>query len=202
MREVGWDRVSLRPIEDRDDDYALMVPWLQDARVLEWVFGRDEVYDLDRVRDEWCVPSRVAEAVWPHFIVLDDRPVGYLQLVHVEHHNDGYYAEGDVRRAWAFDLWIGEPSSWGLGIGTAACVRAIQAVRALGADRVLIDPRVINERAVHVYEQVGFRTVKVLPANEFHEGVGWDCWLMELDVGAFDEFVSSYQNTGSSGSGC
>ena len=192
--------MSLRALRDSDVDYSLMVPWLQDQQVLEWVFGRDEVYDLDRVRREWDVPTMVAEQVWPHFITVDDRPVGYLQLVQVAQHNDGYRAEGDVSQAWAFDLWIGEPALWGDGIGTTACVRAIDAVLALGADRVFIDPRVVNERAVHVYEKLGFRTVKLLPANEFHEGVGWDCWLMELDVVAFDAFARRHQNTGSSGS--
>ena len=83
-------------------------------------------------------------------------------------------------------MW--ELGGWGGGIGTAACVRAIESLLALGADRVLIDPRVVNERAVHVYEKVGFRKVKVLPENEFHEGKGWDCWLMELDLAAFEAF--------------
>jgi aminoglycoside 6'-N-acetyltransferase len=185
MADDASERVSLWPLRDADEDYALMVPWLADQRVLEWVFGRDQVYDLGRVRREWHVPTLVAEAVVPHFIVLDDRPVGYLQLVRVADHNEGYQAEDDVARAYAFDLWIGEPACWGRGIGTAACVQAIEALLALGADRVLIDPRVVNARAVHVYEQIGFRTVKVLPANEQHEGVGWDCWLMELDLHAF-----------------
>jgi len=187
-------------MRDSDEDYSLMVPWLQDQRLLEWVFGRDEVYDLDRVRREWDVPAMVAEAVWPHFITLDDRPVGYLQLVQVVQHNDGYQAEGEVSHAWAFDLWIGEPALWGDGIGTAACVFAVDAVLALGAERVFIDPRVVNERAVHLYEKLGFRTVKLLPANELHEGVGWDCWLMELDLAAYTAFRDGHQNTGSSGS--
>ena len=188
MREIDSARVSLRPMQGTDADYTLMVPWLTDQRVVEWVFGRDQVYDLDRIRDEWDVADLLAEEVSPNFIAVDDRPVGYLQLVRVAAHNDGYQAEGDVSRAYALDLWIGEPALWGGGIGTAACVRAIESLLALGADRVLIDPRVVNERAVHVYEKVGFRKVKVLPENEFHEGKGWDCWLMELDLAAFEAF--------------
>ncbi|MGB8859811.1 MAG: GNAT family N-acetyltransferase [Ilumatobacteraceae bacterium] len=188
MADVARARVSLRPLRDSDDDYALMVPWLTDQRMLEWVLGRNEVYDLDRVRSEWRLPDLLAEEVVPHFIVLEGRPVGYLQTVRVALHNEGYQAEGDVSRAYAFDLWIGEPALWNSGIGTAACVSAVESLVALGADRVLIDPRVVNERAVHVYEKIGFRKLKVLPANELHEGVGWDCWLMELDLAAFAAF--------------
>ena len=101
-------------------------------------------------------------------------------------HNDSYHADGDLSHAWAFDMFIGEPDLWSGGLGTAVCIHAASALIAdHGAQRVLIDPRVVNERAVRVYEKVGFRRVKVLPGNELHEGVHYDCWLMELDMAAW-----------------
>lgn len=100
-------------------------------------------------------------------------------------HNAGYKADGDLTHTYGFDMFIGEPDLWGAGLGTSVCVVAISALLARGADRVLIDPRVVNERAVRVYEKVGFRTVKVLPGNELHEGFHYDCWLMELDLVAW-----------------
>ncbi len=175
------DRVTLRPLRDHDDDYSSMVRWLSDPALLEWVFGRDQHYPIERVRTEWHPEALTAEHVHPHLIELDGEPIGYLQLVWVLPNAEGYHADGDVTNAWAFDLWIGEPRCWDGGFGTAACERAIDALLARGAQRIFIDPRVVNERAVHVYEKVGFRKVKVLLANEFHEGRGWDCWLMELD---------------------
>jgi aminoglycoside 6'-N-acetyltransferase len=177
--------VSLRPLRDDDEDFGLMLRWLSDERVLEWVFGRDEGYTLERIRTEWCPATLIAEHVYPQLVELGGRPIGYLQLVWVPPHAKGYAAEGDVEHAWAFDLWIGEPEHWGRGVGTAACVCAIEALLTRGAERIFIDPRVMNDRAVHVYENVGFRKVKVLPANEFHEGAGWDCWLMELELDVF-----------------
>ena len=177
------DSVSIRPLLDTDDDYSLMVRWLADRRVLEWVFGRDETYTLARVREEWNPQLLAVQHLWPYLIELDGTPIGYLQLVWVHAHAEGYGLAGDpggTEHAYAFDLWIGEPEQWGRGLGTAACHAAIAALRARGAQRILIDPRVMNERAVHVYTKVGFRTVKVLPGNELHEGIGWDCWLMEL----------------------
>lgn len=181
MREV----VSLKPLADDGSDAAALLQWLTDERVLEWVYGRDEIYTLERIRAEWNATTLMAEHVWPHLIMLGERPIGYLQLVWAHAHNDCYKADGDLSHAWAFDMFIGEPDLWGAGLGTSVCEVAITALLARGADRVLIDPRVVNERAVRVYEKVGFRKVKVLPGNELHEGVHYDCWLMELDMAAW-----------------
>ncbi len=182
---------------DDGSDAVVLLPWLTDERVLEWVYGRDEVYTVDRIRTEWNPATMAAEHVWPHLIILGERPVGYVQLVWVHPHNDGYRAEGDLTHTYALDMFIGEPDLWAAGLGTSACVVAIRELVDRGAQRVLIDPRVVNERAVHVYEKVGFRRVKLLPGNELHEGVHFDCWLMELDWPSFH----AYQNTGSSSGG-
>lgn len=181
------DEIWLRPLAEDGSDAAIMLPWLTDQRVVEWVYGRDEVYTLDRIRTEWDATTLHAENVWPHLIMLGDRPIGYLQLVWAETSNDCYQADGDLSQTYAFDMFIGEPDLWAAGLGTAVCDVAITALVARGADRVLIDPRVVNERATHVYEKVGFHKVKVLPGNEFHEGVHYDCWLMELDWPAWHE---------------
>lgn len=177
--------ISLRPLAEDGSDAAVMLPWLTDQRVLEWVYGRDEVYTLERIRKEWDPAPLAAEHVWPHMIMLGGRPIGYLQLVWAQPHNAGYKADGDLTHTYAFDMFIGEPDLWGSGIGTSVCAIAISELVGRGADRVLIDPRVVNMRAVHVYEKVGFRKVKVLPGNELHEGAHYDCWLMELDLAAW-----------------
>jgi aminoglycoside 6'-N-acetyltransferase len=92
-------------------------------------------------------------------------------------------AEYDIEDAtdtWAIDIFIGEPDHWSRGVGSAA-LRALLGYlfEREGASRVLIDPRVVNERAIRCYEKAGFRKVKVLAGHEEHEGEKWDCWLME-----------------------
>jgi aminoglycoside 6'-N-acetyltransferase len=179
------DTVWLRPLAMDGSDATVMLPWLTDPRVLEWVYGRNEVYTVDRIRREWNPETLYAENVWPHLIMVGEQPIGYLQLVWAHTANDCYRADGDLTNTYGFDMYIGEPDLWAAGLGTAVCDVAITTLLERGADRVLIDPRVVNERATHVYEKVGFRKVKVLPGNEFHEGVHYDCWLMELDLAAW-----------------
>lgn len=183
------ESLALRPMAEDGADATSLLPWLTDERVLEWVYGRDEVYTLHRIRTEWNPAMLMVEHVWPHLIMLGERPIGYLQLVWAHAHNGGYKAEGDLAHTYAFDMYIGEPELWGTGLGTSVCAVAISELVERGAQRVLIDPRVVNERAVHVYEKVGFRKVKVLRGNERHEGVHFDCWLMELDWDAFHAYL-------------
>ena len=151
--------------------------------MLEWYEGRDQVYTVDRLQAEWAPDVQRGEHTTPYIAELEGRPIGYVQLVDVQPNG-----------SWAFDLFLGETDLWGKGLGTEMSCSAIKALLAQGARRIVIDPRVVNKRAVRVYEKVGFRKVKVLPGNEIHEGRAWDCWLMELDFAAFD----AYQKIGSS----
>ena len=48
------------------------------------------------------------------------------------------------------------PEAWGRGIGRALVVDALQWLRRRGADDVVVNTQVGNERALHLYEQLGF----------------------------------------------
>jgi aminoglycoside 6'-N-acetyltransferase len=175
------DVVSIRPLRDTLDDYELLLRWLTNPQVLEWYEGRDQVFTLERLQREWAPAAQIAEHVWPCIAEYGGRPVGYIQYVWAEPYAKEYQLDGDASRTWAIDLFVGEPDLWGRGIGTSMMRLMIDHIIAeADADRIVIDPRLDNARAVHVYESIGFHKVKVLPAHELHEGQLWDCWLMEL----------------------
>jgi aminoglycoside 6'-N-acetyltransferase len=78
------------------------------------------------------------------------------------------------------DLFIGEPDYWNRGIGTRIVAGAAAHLFATrGVEIVTVDPRADNLRAIRCYEKAGFRTTRLLPRHELHEGVWHDCWLME-----------------------
>ena len=83
------------------------------------------------------------------------------------------------------DLFVGDPSLWGHGLGTAALRLATDHLfREEGARQVIITPFVRTERAVRSYAKAGFRRVRLLPEAEEHEGEMLDEWLMAVDRGA------------------
>ncbi len=171
--------VSLRLMTHDGADYALMSRWLSDPRVLEWYEGRDKPHSVEMVAEHYSPQELAAEATRANIIELNEQPAGYLQFYPVQ--NPADYEIEDATGTWAIDLFLGEPSAWSTGAGSAVLRKVLRKLFEVeGATRVLIDPRVDNPRAIRAYEKVGFRKVKVLAGHEFHEGADRDCWLMEV----------------------
>ncbi len=172
--------VSIRLMRDDIHDYGLISKWLSDERVLEFVFGRDNAYDLDRARQKHGPRVRGEGPVVPCILVHRSRPAGFLQFYRVLDGKE--YDIEDVEGVYGVDLFIGEPELWNQGIGTKTLSALIDYLFSdLEALRVVIDPRVSNPRAIRCYEKCGFSKIKVLPEHELHEGAYCDAWLMSIE---------------------
>ena len=169
--------VALRWMRDEPAEFELLARWLSDERVLEWVYGRDDPYSLEDTLEKFGPRTRGEDPVRPCFMLADGQPVGYLQYYPVEKAED--YELETAEHTWGLDLFIGEPDFWNRGIGTTTLqliIRHLFDHRA--AQRIVIDPRVDNPRAIRCYEKAGFRKIKILHEHELHEGTHRDCWLM------------------------
>lgn len=80
-------------------------------------------------------------------------------------------------------------SATGAGLGTAALTTLAKwLIAERGHHRLTIDPALANERAIHVYEKVGFRRIGVAHAYERGPDGTWhDNLLMELLATEFPE---------------
>lgn len=172
--------VSLRRMLDAQDDYQIMARWLSDERVLQFVYGRDNPFDIERVREKFGPRARAEDPVVPCFMMWSGRPIGYIQ--HYPVYDGSSYGLETVEGTHGADLFIGEPDLWGQGLGTDALSAMVRFLFAsLKAERLVIDPRVTNQRAIRSYEKCGFEKIKVLPRHELHEGEYRDCWVMAID---------------------
>jgi aminoglycoside 6'-N-acetyltransferase len=150
-------QVVLRPVADTD--VPALEAILREPDVLRWW-----------MRDTW---ERVDEEGSTVFTILvDGAVVGCIE-----------YAEEtdpDYRHA-GIDLFVATQSQ-GRGIGTDALRTVLSyLVDDLGHHRVIIDPSLENERAIHVYEGLGFRRVGVMRRYERGANGEWrDGLLMEL----------------------
>ncbi len=150
-------QVVLRPVADTD--VPALEAILREPEVLRWW-----------MRDTW---ERVGEEGSTVFaIIVDGAVAGCIE-----------YAEEtdpDYRHA-GIDLFVATRSQ-GRGIGTDALRTVLSyLIDDLGHHRVIIDPSVENERAVHVYEKLGFRRVGVMRRYERGADGAWhDGLLMEL----------------------
>ena len=179
---------SLR-IEDGDrliraltgDDFPLLLRWLTDERVLEFYAGRDVHYTPKLLVEHYREP--LPDGIR---LILEYRhvPIGYGQVYRVQGEINKEYDYPDTGRiVYAMDQFIGEPEYWNRGIGTAFLrIVAAWLKNEKKAERLLLDPRQKNPRAVRAYEKAGFRIIKTLSAHERFEGKDEDCWLMEKEL--------------------
>lgn len=158
-------RIAFRPLEE--GDVLVLHGWLNEPHVVEtYGLGRRPTQEetsaevLPRVRGE--VPTR------PYVLLVDDVPSGYVQTYRVLDHAT-YAAEiGVTDEAHGMDLFLGDPSLVGRGIGSAAIRRFVEEV--IFADpaavAVVADPPSTNPRSVGAFRKAGFRTWRRIVPTE------------------------------------
>lgn len=171
--------IYIRPLTGADADVALMAKWLTDERVLAFYEGRDKPASEERVREVYLPQPN--DPLVPCIVEHEGVAIGYLQFYPIDEETRPLYSLAPQERAWGIDQFIGEVDYWNRGIGTAMVRTIVEYLFAeQQAERVVLDPRTTNTRAIRVYEKCGFAAVKVLPEWELHEGVKWDCLLMAV----------------------
>ncbi len=140
------------------DDLAMLSRWQQNPHVSEW-WGTDAPFDGNEAAD-----PRVSRWI----VGIGGSPIAYMQDYTVHgwgsHHFD--YLPAGSR---GIDQYIGEPQMTGLGHGSSFIRQRMSAIFAAGAPVICTDPHPRNERAIAVYEKLGFRVVG--PSQETRWGV-------------------------------
>ncbi|WP_346938805.1 GNAT family N-acetyltransferase [uncultured Clostridium sp.] len=173
------DGISIRKMEDTSFDYSLMAKWLSDPEVLFYYEGRDNAFNIDRIKEKYSPRILSEESVTPCIIELNQKPIGYVQ----------YYYENDKKdlgvenydTPYGIDVFIGETEYQNQGIGTKAIKLLTKYLfEVKSVDVILIDPQTWNSRAIKCYERCGFKAIKILEKREFHEGQYRDNLIMHL----------------------
>jgi aminoglycoside 6'-N-acetyltransferase len=173
------DRVVVRKMSDTPTDYVLMAKWLSDPAVLEFYEGRDNPFDLKRVKAKFGPRAMGKDRVVPCIVEMNEVALGYIQFYPLDDSQKGEYGLDLHERAFGVDMFIGESSQWGRGIGPRVLRALIRYLsRSEGAVVVTLDPHISNGRAIRAYEKAGFTRSRVLPKHEMHEGELRDCLLM------------------------
>ncbi len=160
---LSGELVTLRPVEPADLPALLAI--LEEPEVARWWR-----------RDEW---ERVDElGSFTFAVVVDGAVRGCIQFS--EETDPDYFSA-------AVDIFVGTAAQ-GRGVGPDAMRTLISWLfDARGHHRLTVDPAADNARAIHVYEELGFRRVGVLRRYErVEDGVWRDGLLMELIADEFE----------------
>ncbi|MGI5894482.1 MAG: GNAT family N-acetyltransferase [Candidatus Merdivicinus sp.] len=153
--------VRFRRMEDSPADYGRIVQWLADPEIHRYYEKR--ALSMAEVAEKFGPRAREEETVVPLILEWDGEPVGYAQYYSAdpeEYHAVSFLEEHGCRHPYGIDLFLGERSLLGHGIGTVilSALRDMLLARD-DCDSLLIDPEVSNLRAIRCYEKCGFLPV-------------------------------------------
>lgn len=153
----------------------MLAQWLHTPHIREW-WG-DPKEELGFIRD--MVEGR--DSTRPFLIVLDGRPVGYIQCWFIGHYQNEQWVKDHPwlmefpSETVGIDLSIGDPGLVSKGIGSAALAAFVRRLIGEGHGSIIIDPDRGNARAIRAYSKAGFRPVAHL------EGRTGDALIMQYD---------------------
>ena len=164
-------RVFLRPAER--EDIPTFLQWLADGDVSEGLATRAP---WSRVAEEsWFDELQRAQnkTIW-HFVIClreGGRPIGFCALHDVD----------PVNGSTELGIGIGETSEWDKGYGTEAMHVLLDfAFGELRLHRVFLHVFDFNERAIHVYERIGFQHEGVKREAYYRHGRHHDMHVMGI----------------------
>ncbi len=133
---------------------------------------------LSDPNDDWAWEVELRKTPeWREQLIaeINGRPVGFIQIIDPAREESHYW--GAVPSGLrAIDIWIGEESDLGKGLGTSMMQLALdRCFSSPDVSAVLIDPLAINTRAHRFYERLGFHFVE---RRRFNED---DCFVYRLE---------------------
>lgn len=168
-------KLKVRPLEEKDQ--MLLVKWLSDPLVLRFYEGRDNSFTLEKVEKEFYTEK---EGLTRGIIEFDKSEIGYVQYYPLTPEEQKSYGYKEDVITFGTDQLIGEVDYWNRGIGKVLVKAIVEyLVKEKNAEKIIMDPKEWNVRAIRCYEKCGFQKIKKLPNRKWHEGKYHDCWLME-----------------------
>lgn len=163
--ELKGEGVRLRPLKERDLPALLKI--IEEPAISEWWIG----YNIGQLREEMFDDP----AVTPFAIEHGGELIGVIMATE---ELDPHYRHAMI------DVTV-DAGHVGMGLGTDALRTLIRyLIDERGHHHFLIDPAVVNKRAIAAYKKVGFRPVGVMRHYELGPDGKWrDALLMDMLAG-------------------
>jgi len=144
-----------------DNDFEVMVKWLNDQSVLE--FYEEPPSNIDMVIKKYGPRVEGKHYVIPCIVEYKKEPVGYIQYYELQEDELKRYGYSANQNIYGIDQFIGETQLWGKGIGTTMILMMLNYLsKNKGASSVVLEVKKNNSRAISSYKKCGFRKIKEL----------------------------------------
>ncbi|MEW6709657.1 MAG: GNAT family N-acetyltransferase [Candidatus Riflebacteria bacterium] len=139
----------------KESHLHLMVKWLNQGESMRW-YGRHRQNDAEII-EKYRLRSN-QEGVFCYIIAIDGLEAGYIQVYFLDRFPDYFNLLNGKPGDFGLDLFIGEDSLLGKGLGTEIVSKALNDLVFSRSNvfRCLLGPDPENKRAIRVYEKCGF----------------------------------------------
>lgn len=154
----GDSTVNIEFLPLQEQHLPLMKRWLKEPHISEfWQQTENE----DELREKFL--SKLSQrGVAPFVIVVDAKPIGYIQYYEAQKVGGGWWPEA-TEGTFGIDQFIGEADLIGRGLGTEIIRRFLdQLFSNRNVEEVITDPDPQNTRAIRAYEKAGFKTLNTI----------------------------------------
>jgi len=166
--KIVLDTVALRRPESKDAEF--LYEFRNNWEVIKFLGGFSKGYAIKDIYD-WIEYHRGKndEIIWTIAEKEADACLGHVGLYKIDHR---------VRSA-EFAIMIGNMDWWGKGIGEKTTIAVIDyGFKQLNLHRVYLSVLKTNDRAIALYEKLGFKTEGVLRDEQFRDGRYVDVVIM------------------------
>lgn len=168
--KIILDAVALRRPEPKDADF--FYEFRNDWEVIQGLGGFSSGYAVKDIQD-WIEYHRNKrdEIIWTIAEQDTDACLGHVGIYKIDHR---------IRSA-EFAIMLGNKEWWGKGVGKNVTYATIDyAFKQLNLHRIYLTVLKTNERAVALYEKLGFKTEGVLRDEQYRDGRYIDVVIMGI----------------------
>lgn len=148
--------ITFRPLSDQDA--GLLMIWMNSPHVRLW-WHQDGSTAEDEVEEALSFIGSDDGAAF--IIELNKRPIGYIQYYDPysewpDSADNAFYFAGQPKGVLGLDMFIGDVTLTGEGLGPQILRQFSDDLLAKGAPKLLIDPDSKNARAISAFAKAGF----------------------------------------------
>jgi diamine N-acetyltransferase len=167
------EKIRLRAIER--DDLPRYVVWFADAAVSANLASQ---MPMSLVQEERWYEENLKLPLEQQALAVDLR-TGRRKWEHIG--GTGFHLIDKRNRLAECGLFIGERRHWGKGLGRDTLLTLLRyGFETLNLNRVQLRVMGFNERAIHLYEKIGFVREGSMREAHFHQGRYWDMHLYSI----------------------
>jgi len=155
------DKISVRKMENKQEDKALLLEWLSNPELIELAWGEEAPWDIEKIEDNFFEEKTSENSVVMACIIeYENKAAGYIQYYMLDENSYRFNSKVPYEKfigGYGIDLFIGYPELWGKGIGTnVISAMTSYLMNTLGAKVVCADPEENNKRSVQSFIKARF----------------------------------------------